>query len=257
MPLEDERDFPELNKCPECETFFAEPTCPICGKLCPEEMRAGNRKRIKENKHHRSETHGSGRVRFVPWYFTTWFIILMLVVQPLIGLILTWAGYWKKKWKILATVLLILPYVLTFLLGGVAGIIISFLSHTSPPVDVDMPQAEYMALCEELPAETIYREANARLGEHVKITLTVDGIWEDEWSYEADYPIYYECSAEVEGRTWVFLIHDYRQGDPVNLTVGDTITVWGQIGGNESISNSTVGTLNKPCVNALYIEIQN
>ena len=33
MPLEDERDYPELNKCPDCETFFASDNCPICGRM--------------------------------------------------------------------------------------------------------------------------------------------------------------------------------------------------------------------------------
>lgn len=257
MPLEDERDFPELNKCPDCETFFADLTCPICGKICPEEMRAGNRKRVKVKKNPRHESHETGRVRFVPWYFTTWFIILMLFIQPLVGLILTWAGYWKKKWKILATVLLVLPYVLTILFGGVMGILATVLSNSPPPVDVDMPQAEYVALCQELPAETVYREANARLGEHVKLTMKVEGIWEDALDYGSKYPLFFECSVEADGKTWVFLVHDYRQGDAVNLAVGDEITVWGQIGGNESITNSTVGTLSKPCINALYIEVQN
>lgn len=49
-----ERDFPELNKCPDCETFFADANRPICGKECPEEFRAGNRKPIKQKKHRRS-----------------------------------------------------------------------------------------------------------------------------------------------------------------------------------------------------------
>ena len=31
-------DHPDLNKCPDCECFFAGERCPLCGKLCPEEM---------------------------------------------------------------------------------------------------------------------------------------------------------------------------------------------------------------------------
>ena len=91
-----ERDFPELNKCPDCETFFADANCPLCGKECPEEFRAGNRKPIKQKKHRRLS--GNGRVQFVPWYHTVWFIVLMLIVQPLVGLILTWTGVWKTHW---------------------------------------------------------------------------------------------------------------------------------------------------------------
>ena len=78
-----ERDFPELNKCPDCETFFADSNCPLCGKECPEEFRAGNRKQIKQKRHHRPS--GNGRVQFVPWYYSAWFIVLMLIFSPPVG----------------------------------------------------------------------------------------------------------------------------------------------------------------------------
>ena len=44
----DELDRPDLNKCPDCGCFFGQDYCPICGKLCPEEMRAGNRAAVKQ-----------------------------------------------------------------------------------------------------------------------------------------------------------------------------------------------------------------
>lgn len=114
-------DYPELNKCPECETFFASLNCPLCGKECPEEMRAGNRKRVKVKKQKRS--YNNGRVQFVPWYLSTWFTLVMLIVQPIIGLILTWAGYWKKPWKIVATVWVVLSLGGAAILGGVLHLI--------------------------------------------------------------------------------------------------------------------------------------
>ena len=112
------QDFPHLNKCPECETFFESLHCPLCGKLCPEEMRAGNRKPVKQKKGRRSS--GNGYVQFVPWYLSTWFIIAMCIVQPVVGLVLTWMGYWKKGWKIAVTVILLLPY-----LSGVISYVIA------------------------------------------------------------------------------------------------------------------------------------
>ena len=45
-----ELDRPDLNKCPDCNCFFAGNNCPICGKECPEEMRAGNRAPVKPKK---------------------------------------------------------------------------------------------------------------------------------------------------------------------------------------------------------------
>lgn len=96
-------DYPELNKCPDCETFFAAEHCPLCGKLCPEEMRAGNRKKAKAPK--KSRRSGNGRVRFVPWYLTTPVIVVALVFQPAVGLVLLWMGNWKTWVKIVATIL--------------------------------------------------------------------------------------------------------------------------------------------------------
>ncbi len=96
-------DYPELNKCPDCETFFAAEHCPLCGKLCPEEMRAGNRKKVKKSK--KGRRSGNGRVRFVPWYLTTPAILAALFLQPVVGLVLLWMSNWKRWQKILATVL--------------------------------------------------------------------------------------------------------------------------------------------------------
>lgn len=94
-------DYPELNRCPDCETFFAAEHCPLCGKLCPEEMRAGNRKKVRKIK----KSRRPGNVRFVPWYLTTPVILVALVFQPAIGLVLLWMGNWSRWLKILATVL--------------------------------------------------------------------------------------------------------------------------------------------------------
>ena len=47
---ENELDRPDLNKCPDCKCYFAGDNCPLCGKPCPEEMKAGNRKPPKKEK---------------------------------------------------------------------------------------------------------------------------------------------------------------------------------------------------------------
>jgi len=257
MPLEDERDFPELNKCPECETFFADLCCPICGKVCPETMRAGNRKRIRESKNPRYEKHTSGRVQFVPWYHSSWFIILMLVVQPLIGLILAWTGPWKRGGKLLATVILLLPYLLGGLFGIVWGLAMNVFTDHTLPVNVEISREEYVSLCKELPAESVWRQAEDLTGEYVTMTLTVEAVWEDEYAYYTDYayPRYFECSVSENGESYTFFVHDFRQSEGINLREGDVIRVWGQVGGNETISNSTVGTMTRPCINTLYLEL--
>ena len=257
MALEDARDYPELNKCPDCETFFATDTCPLCGKICPEEMRAGNRKQIKKKKKYFHETHTSGRVQFVPWYLSTWFTILMLVWQPIIGLILTWAGYWKRKWKILVTVLLVVLYVGGYVIIAFLGNLFTMFYHEKIPVDTDASREEYIQMCEEetLTVEQIYRESEAHEGKYVTLSLTVLGIWEDQSEYDSEYNLYLQCTAVENDRTWTFLIRDYRQTEAINFAAGDMIRIYGQVGGNASIYNQTAGDLSAPCINMLYANL--
>ena len=247
-PEDRQRDFPELNKCPDCETFFADLHCPLCGKECPEEMRAGNRKPVKKI---RSRGNGDGRVYFIPWYFSTWFIILMCFVQPIIGLILTWAGYWKRGWKILTTVLLAAPYLLAAL-GMVLGVFGSMLFPETPPVNMELSQSEYVALCQPVDVEELYRNAMEMEEAYVTLTVVIDAVGIDENEYESDYNRYYLCHAEANGRTWEFLVRDWRQGSAVNFAVGDVITLWGQGGGNMEIFHSTKGSLSAPGIHMLY-----
>lgn len=247
------RDFPELNKCPDCETFFQDLNCPLCGKECSEEFRAGNRKPVKQKKRRRPSS--SGRVQFVPWYLSTWFIILMLFLQPIIGLILVWVGYWQKPAKIIVTAVAVLYFFGSFLFGGLFGIYDMFFNREEIPVNTKLSRAEYIEECVDMSAETVYREASKRKGEYVSLTVTVAGRWENLYDYDSDYSLYLECTAEENGKTWTFLVRDYR-GDDINLAVGDTITVYGQIGGNVTIRNSTAGEISAPCINMLYVTIE-
>ena len=246
-------DFPELNKCPDCETFFADLHCPLCGKECPVEMRAGNRKKVKTKKSRSSG--GSNRVQFVPWYFSTWFIIAMLFTMPIVGLVLLWLGYWKKSWKIVVTILLV---VANIILPMASGFLIHWLvlknSDTDIPVDLTLSKDEYIDCCENVSVEDTYRNATKKIGDYVCMTFTVRGIWENESDYE--YSLYYECQAKESGKTWTLLVRDWRQEDMTNLTVGDVIRVYGQVGGNATISNYTAGTLTAPCIDMLYLELQ-
>lgn len=248
-----QRDYPDLNKCPDCETFFASDNCPLCGKTCPEEMRAGNRKPIKQKK--RRSAGGNGRVTFVPWYHTTLFIVIMLFFQPIIGLILAWTGYWKKHWKILVTVLVAVVYLGGALFAFALNFIGEYFITEELPVNTDMSRAEYVETCVTTSVEELYRNAEQYVGEYVSLTVTVCGTWNDEYDYESDYTVYYECQAEEGGKVWTFLVRDYRQSDTFNLTVGDVITVYGQGGGNATIYNYTAGNLTAPCINMLYLEL--
>jgi hypothetical protein len=134
----EELDRPDLNKCPDCECFFAGDNCPLCGKVCPEEMRAGNRKPPKKTKRRRGSSNR--RVTFVEWYHSWWFIIIMLVVMPIAGIILLFTSPHRTLWKVLITLtivlvefvipgLIALAFALTRLesAAGATGIILTFL----------------------------------------------------------------------------------------------------------------------------------
>ena len=73
-------DRPDLNKCPDCGCFFAQDNCPLCGKPCPEEMRAGNRTAPKKQKY--KYDNGYRTVQFVDWYHRWWFIVIMAFISP-------------------------------------------------------------------------------------------------------------------------------------------------------------------------------
>ena len=106
----DELDRPELNKCPDCECYFATEACPLCGKICPEEMRAGNRARVKPPTKRRGNS--TGRVQFIEWYHSWWFILLMLYIFPVAGIILFFTSPHSKKSKIIVACVVLGIYAL-------------------------------------------------------------------------------------------------------------------------------------------------
>ncbi len=113
-----ELDRPDLNKCPDCECFFAIDTCPLCGKVCPEEMRAGNRKPPKKEKKRRSSNNG--RVVFVEWYHSWLCIILATIFNPIIGVILLVTSPHRTRYKVIFAVCLVIVYVVMPMLLSLA-----------------------------------------------------------------------------------------------------------------------------------------
>ena len=244
-----ERDFPELNKCPDCETFFADANCPICGKECPEEFRAGNRKPIKQKKRRRT---GNGRVQFVPWYHSTWFIILMMVIFPLAGIILAWSGPWKKNWKIISTVIVLFFYLFGGILGGLLGNLIFGWMEPELPVNTAITEEEYRARCEAVDVEALYRHSNNMVGKYVRLTVEIVHVNASIDVYE---PTTYICKTEKDGKTWEFIILDYRtDSNAVNLVKGDTVTFWGEVYTTDTMYWDG-GSLKAPWIACLYADL--
>ena len=122
----EELDRPDLNKCPDCECFFSGDNCPLCGKACPEEMRAGNRKPPKKKR--RRQASSNGRETFVEWYQSWWIIIIMLVVMPVAGIILLFTSPHRTLWKVLLTLAIVL---VEFVIPGLIALAWSLMSLES------------------------------------------------------------------------------------------------------------------------------
>ena len=112
-------DRPDLNYCPDCKCYFASANCTICGKPCPEEMRAGNRKPVKVKRR-----RGSSVSYVIPWYHSWWFILVMVFVFPLAALVLA-ASSQNKKWVrvtliVISVIALVAPVIFNNLYGVIA-----------------------------------------------------------------------------------------------------------------------------------------
>ena len=251
----EELDRPDLNKCPDCNCFFAGETCPLCGKVCPEEYRAGNRKPVKHKKQKRG---GSGRVTFVEWYHSWWFIVLMMFVFPLVGLILLLTSPHSKRSKIIFASIAAVCAIVAFI--GTGPIIGTVKSWFTSPVDTSMTKVEYMAACEEIDAEDFYRSSTPYKGKFITLELSVIATAEyiPDYYDVNEYTTCYICTDD-SGAEFYIIIRDCSQDGVKNFIKGDKIRIWGE--GAEPIRayGNTYGEYQEyyaPTINAAYIEIQ-
>ena len=238
-------DRPDLNKCPECGCYFAQLNCPLCGKICPDELRAGNRKEVKKKK---KRSSGSGRSYFVEWYHSWWCIILALIVAPVIGIVLLFTSPHKRSHKIICAVVMVaLWFVSTFGIGFLSGI--GDLLHK--PVDTSLSQEEYIAVCETVTPESYYRSAAGYNDQFVTLTLIVD---EKITTGEGKYDTYYVCR-DADSK-FEILVRDCMQDDAKNFIVGDVITVYGEGAGECTVYDMDYYVFHTaPCIHAAFIAL--
>ncbi len=239
-------DRPDLNKCPDCGCYFAQLECPLCGKVCPDAFRAGNRKEVKKKK---KRSGGSGRVVFVEWYHSWWCIILALIFAPIVGIVLLLTSPHKRSQKIIfAAVTVVLWLLSTF---GI-GLLSSVVDLLDKPVDVRLSREEYITVCETVTPESYYRSAAEYTDRFVTLTLIVD---EKIVAGEGKYDTYYLCS-DAEGKVEILLRYCV-QGDAQNFIAGDVLTVYG-----EGASEITIYGMDDyiahtaPCIHAAYVVLQ-
>ncbi|MBQ9745940.1 MAG: hypothetical protein IJW21_03880, partial [Clostridia bacterium] len=161
-------DRPDLNKCPDCGCFFAQDNCPLCGKPCPEEMRAGNRQPPKKQKY--KYDNGYRTVMFINWYHRWWFIALMAFFQPIIAIVLLITSPHKKAHKIIAVAIAALYLIIS---TSALPFIFGLIYKPESPVNTSLSKEEYIAACETVSPEEFYRNPESYRGKFVKLELTV------------------------------------------------------------------------------------
>lgn len=244
----DQLDRPDLNKCPDCGCYFAGENCPLCGKPCPEEMRAGNRKEKKQKPRRAS----LGRVTFVDWYHSWWFIILMLFVFPVIGIVLLITSPHKRSHKITLVVigllyLLLSSYGISHIVSGIKGL-------WDHPVNTRLDKGDYIAACETLSPEDYYRSAAGKDGSFVSVTVKVkEKITDSDGAYNHEkYTTYYVCE-DLGGRGVKLLVRDCNREASQNFLPGDVITVFGEGVGEITVYDMNYEPHTAPCIHMAYV----
>ena len=243
----DELDRPELNKCPDCECYFASEECPLCGKICPEEFRAGNRAPVKKPK---KRKNSSGRVQFIAWYHSWWFILLVFMFSRIAGLVLFFTSPHSKKAKIIAVSAVVGGYILLGILGS--GLLMHFFDQ--PLVNDKISRAEYVELCEDMSVEDFYRSAND-LEQYVSLELTVvERCVEHSIDVYDTGATYYRCK-DLNGGEMIIYVLDCNLDKPLQFLPGDMIRVYGESGGMASFLQGDTYTEEHPCLYMAYCEL--
>ena len=247
---DNELDRPDLNKCPDCECYFPQDNCPICGKVCPEEMRAGNRKTVKKKKQRNGR---SKNVQYVDWYHQWWFIILMLIVFPIMGIILLIGSPHSRNTKI---AVIAVAVVYTVVSGwGINNIVNSVENYFERPVNTSLSFSEYAAKCENLSPDDYFRNPDSYKKKYVKMELVVAEKFTDPDGYYSNkkYNDYYVCTYKnAAGVEFRILVRSCIQSGVENLAVGDKVTVYGECAGSITVYDMDYKTNSGACVNAAY-----
>ena len=254
---DNELDRPDLNKCPDCECYFPQDNCPICGKECPEEMRAGNRV-VKKTK--RMRNGRSTAVQYVEWYHKWWFIILMLFVFPIMGIILLATSPHNKVLKGILITFAILYFVLPYF-GFGFGALGGLLSNTfDKPVDTSLSYEEYKDKCDEIALDGYFREPDKYKGRFICGEFTVKSyVFDTVGKYNGEkYNDYYICRGiGTDGKEYSFFVRACIVKGVKNLTADDVVTVYGECAGSMELYDPEADKyLSGVCINAAYFELE-
>jgi hypothetical protein len=246
-----ELDRPDLNKCPDCNCFFAGEACPLCGKICPENMRAGNRAPVKKRK--RRGGSDSGRVKFVEWYHSWWFIAIMILTFPIVGMVLLVTSPYKTSRKALFIALAVAYLILSTI--GIGSIVSGLTDMLDDPVNDTISKEEYIARCALVTPEDICRSADGYNDKFVPVKLKIvkKVTYQDEYYNSKDY-VCYLCEAE-NGSTYNLILRDCLLENQQRFIAGDIITVYGECAGECTAFDSEYNEYVAPCLNMAYVTL--
>lgn len=247
-----ELDRPDLNKCPDCNCFFAGDFCPLCGKECPEEMRAGNRPAVKQTR--RKHRSGSGRVSFISWYHSWWFIGIMLFFLPIVGIVLLITSPHEKWKKILLVIAAIVYMVISSI--GIGNIISDIADMWDSPVDDSLTKEEYVLKCELVTPEQFYRSADGYKDQFVRMKLQVVAkvTCVDKYYNDKSFTCYL-CEAEG-GSDYKLIVRDCLLDDQQRFIAGDVITVYGEGAGEREVYDAEYNYTTAPSLNMAYVVME-
>ncbi len=239
-------DRPDLNKCPDCQTYFATENCPICGKPCPDNMKAGARAPVKHKK--QKKGNATRRVIYVDWYHSPWFILIMAFIFPIVALILLITSPHERKWKFIFVPILAL-YILSQ--SGLGYFLLNLIiNNDHPPIDTEMTAEEWKSVCTERSIEEIYRTPEAFKDQYVKVTVKVNETIYD--AYGTGNTSRYIMCTDTAGK-YSIMIEDYQASRFVS---GDTITVYGKVIGEMTVyTNNDKSYSSSSCIASAYIEL--
>ena len=247
----EELDRPDLNKCPDCRCFFDGDNCPLCGKECPEEMRAGNRAKVKPSRSRPNPN--AGRVTFIAWYHTWLCIILCLVTMPILGIILLCTSPHRTRTKVLVIVgILVGSLLLTFVIPTVTHfVLLQYLDQGDAPLaDSSLNAEEYAEKCTTVSVEEFYRNAEG----YEKQYLALEGLILSRVTDASS--TYYICQ-DTDNPAVQILIRDCILSGSHNFLPGDRVRFYGEGAGNRSVTSAEGVVTSLPCLNSAYASLTN
>lgn len=193
----------------------------------------------------------------IPFYKKTWFIVLMCIFLPPIGIILMW---WHKKPKnMVARVLITILLVLYIFLGGSSissddsksDTTSSTVTKTTDGEENEISESgtatevspdEYKAQCQELNYNELMRNPDQYIGQKFKVTVQIFSASE-KWSTGTYYKAYTDNGngTYFDKMIWIF---DKRTEDSdgyVKILEDDIVTFYGEFNGLQETKNALNG----------------